>query len=349
MKQASQIHAFTDLQRFSELRANAGSKSNAVAGEVAKEFEALFIEMMLSSARKASMEGGLFDSHALNMYREMFDTQAARILAEQGSLGFADSIGNFLQQVTAEPQVVPGPTPSDISSSRELKIPQRRHDFHPQGAAASLKAEQPPVQFSAWARETLFPGADAPSSTAPNIEHIQQRQQRFVDRLWPHAQQAAEKLGTTPSILIAQAALETGWGGHIIPGNKGSSSNNLFGIKADRSWQGGSADVRTFEFLGGRPIKTKASFRTYRNVAESFADYVSFVQDNPRYQRALQNAANPDNYIRELARAGYATDPRYAEKIISIRQRIDGAASVSMDQASAAQSVPRPLQDVAVN
>ena len=328
MKQASQIHAFTDLRRFSEMRANIDGKSNAVAGEVAKEFEALFIEMMLSTARKASVQGGLFDSHALELYQEMFDTQAARILAEQGTIGFGESIGRFLEQVSGEQAA------STETAPRDLQIPTRRDDLQPRDVVSPNLQES--NRFSGWTREALFPALKA-ERAAPVISHVEQRQQAFIDRVWPHAEKAAAQLGTSPSVLVAQAALETGWGGHIIPGSKGDSSNNLFGIKADKSWQGGRADVRTFEFLGGRPIKTKASFRTYNDISESFADYVSFVSDNPRYQRALDKAENPDAYIRELARAGYATDPRYAEKIISIRQRIEQPAAVSMGQAQAEQ------------
>lgn len=347
MKQASQIHAFTDLRRFSEMRANIDGQSNAVAGEVAKEFEALFIEMMLSTARKASMQGGLFDSHALELYQEMFDTQAARILAEQGTIGFGDSIGKFLEQASGEGSPMPE------AAASELKIPARRDDFQARDIVSPTVQGQ--TRFPGWTRETLFPALKA-ERAAPSISHIEPRQQHFVDRVWPHAEKAAEKLGTSPSVLVAQAALETGWGGHIIPGSKGDSSNNLFGIKADNSWQGGRADVRTFEFFGGRPIKTKASFRTYKDIAASFADYVSFVSDNPRYQRALDKAENPDTYIRELARAGYATDPRYAEKIISIRQRIEGHASASTAparakrlHASGAQSAAAASKNLGMN
>ena len=330
MKQASQVHVFTDLHRFSELRAGIDKQSDAVTSEVAKEFEALFIEMMLSSARKASLEGGLFDSHALKLYREMFDTQAARILAEQGALGFADSIGNFIQQVTGTTGEQPNPPSDDVPgrhAARELRLPSRRVDIPiPSILPVAETSDSDPPQPMNWTREALFPQpapVRAASQAVPSMPGIGERQRRFVQHLWPHAEQAAAKLGTTPSVIVAQAALETGWGAHIIPGNQGDSSNNLFGIKANKAWRGRSTNVQTFEFLGGRPIKTNAMFRTYDHIADSFADYVSFVQENPRYQRALENASNPDSYIRELARAGYATDPRYARKIIAIRKQIE--------------------------
>lgn len=319
LKQASQIHAFTDLKRFSVLRADIQQKSDAVVKEVAKEFEALFIEMMLSSARKATPEGGLFNSHALQLYREMFDTQAARVLAEQGALGFEDSIGRFLDGASGATGADARPDDDSAIPARQLQLPARQASFPPLPVLAPVQQE---AVDSAWNRAVLFSNPVRPKGV-PNVEHMAANQQAFVERVWPHAEKAAEHLGTSPSVLVAQAALETGWGKHIIAGDKGKSSNNLFGIKADQSWQGRSADARTFEFMGGRPIKINAKFRAYRSVAEAFTDYVSFVKENPRYARALGHANNPDSYIRELARAGYATDPRYADKIISIKARID--------------------------
>ena len=145
--------------------------------------------------------------------------------------------------------------------------------------------------------------------------------EEFVATMLPMAQAAAEKIGVDPRYLVAQAALETGWGKSIIRQQDGSSSHNLFGIKA-ADWQGESARVLTTEYVNGQPTKESASFRAYGSFEQSFNDYVSFLQNNERYDSALDSAANPKTFVRELQRAGYATDPQYANKVAQIAKQM---------------------------
>lgn len=145
--------------------------------------------------------------------------------------------------------------------------------------------------------------------------------EEFVSAMLPMAEQAARRLGVDPKYLVAQAALETGWGKRMQRGADGSSSYNLFGIKS-HGWKGQSASARTSEFLNGRQVSLTDSFRKYDSFAHSFNDYVDFLQQNPRYQKALQAAGNAEQYVRELQRAGYATDPDYAAKISRIARQI---------------------------
>jgi flagellar protein FlgJ len=145
--------------------------------------------------------------------------------------------------------------------------------------------------------------------------------EEFVATMLPMAQAAAEKIGVDPRYLVAQAALETGWGKSIIRQQDGSSSHNLFGIKA-ADWQGESARVLTTEYVNGQPTKESASFRAYGSFEQSFNDYVSFLQNNQRYDNALDSAANPKTFVRELQRAGYATDPQYANKVAQIAKQM---------------------------
>ena len=145
----------------------------------------------------------------------------------------------------------------------------------------------------------------------------------FVRAITEHAHAAAEQIGVTPAVLIAQAALETGWGRHIIRREDGSS-HNLFGIKAHGGWTGPAATVRSLEVENGTVRQVRSPFRVYDSFAESFSDYVNFVKSNPRYQAALAKAENPHAYITELHRAGYATDPEYANKVITIMERLPG-------------------------
>jgi flagellar protein FlgJ len=136
--------------------------------------------------------------------------------------------------------------------------------------------------------------------------------------VWPHAQKAAAELGVDPRVLVAQAALETGWGRHVPRASDGSAGHNLFGIKAGRSWEGERASHATQEFTNGRMQAERADFRTYDSVEQSFNDYVALLRGNPRYAPALAVAGNSGAYATALQRAGYATDPQYAQKLTSI-------------------------------
>ncbi|MCA1805665.1 MAG: glucosaminidase domain-containing protein [Xanthomonadaceae bacterium] len=132
-------------------------------------------------------------------------------------------------------------------------------------------------------------------------------------------------------MLIAQAALETGWGRAMPRHEDGSPSHNLFGIKADSRWDGERVAVQTMEFRDGLMQRERASFRSYQSLAQGFEDYVSFLRENPRYQQALEAAGDGGRYLRELQQAGYATDPEYADKINAILggERLASALEVS--------------------
>jgi flagellar protein FlgJ len=146
--------------------------------------------------------------------------------------------------------------------------------------------------------------------------------EEFLATLYPHAEKAAKALGTQPEVLLAQSALETGWGQKIVRGANGAPSHNLFNIKADRRWQGDKANVSTLEFEHGIAVKQKADFRVYSGFEHSFSDFVSFIADGDRYQDAKKVAASPTQFIRALQDAGYATDPKYADKVIKVMQSI---------------------------
>ncbi|TJY62871.1 flagellar assembly peptidoglycan hydrolase FlgJ [Sinimarinibacterium sp. CAU 1509] len=140
----------------------------------------------------------------------------------------------------------------------------------------------------------------------------------FVSTVMPHARQAAEKIGVPAEVLVAQAALETGWGRHQLRHPDGSASFNFFGIKADKRWQGSDVSSRTTEFSQGRMHRTQASFRSYDSIADAFDDYVNFLQSNPRYADALRHGGDARQFTSGLQKAGYATDPRYSDKIMRI-------------------------------
>ena len=170
---------------------------------------------------------------------------------------------------------------------------------------------------------------DTPAITPPERQHFDRPDRRaddwqpsspveFVKGLWPHAKQVAGMLGLKPAVLLAQAALETGWGQRMIRRPDGSSSFNLFGIKAGKAWDGDKVAVSTLEFEGGVARKERAHFRAYESLAESFEDYARLLSENSRYEQALGRRESPGEFLSALQEAGYATDPNYAKKIHAI-------------------------------
>ncbi|MGE3774770.1 MAG: flagellar assembly peptidoglycan hydrolase FlgJ [Gammaproteobacteria bacterium] len=317
MASAASLNPAADLARFGALRAEAKRDPDTAMAQVAREFEALFVQMMLKSARDATPATGMFDSHEMRFYQEMFDSQVALSMAEQGGIGFE-------QMLRAQLALGGGSVEESADGERALNLPARRA-YAPQGERyvpqSEIEGDDDAVtDITRWARPRSAFTPAAPAARGELAGDVDGRQQRFVDSLRPHAERAAQKLGTTPEILLAQAALETGWGRHVV----GGSSHNLFSIKADRGWDGRTVTQRTMEVFDGKPVKINAAFRAYRDVGAAFDDYVDFLQQNPRYERALQRAADPRAYVRELQRAGYATDPSYAQKILQIHGRLAG-------------------------
>ena len=299
---ATAVDSYTDFQRFSALRNEAGKDPHAALATVAKEFEALFIQMMLKSARDAMPADGEMSSHEEQFYREMFDNQIALQMADEGRLGFKAMLARQLPQIKAANT---GPV--------ELKLPERK--IFPDIATPYIPRAEPAVaddevvDIATWqARVTDRAFADS--------------QRTFTADMLAHAQHAAQRLGTTPEILVAQAALETGWGKHVMRAMDGQTSHNLFGIKADAGWRGEVARSRTLEYFDGKPVTVSAAFRAYDDFGAAFDDYADFIAQNPRYREALTHAADPQAYAQALQRAGYATDPHYAQKILQIHQQI---------------------------
>jgi flagellar protein FlgJ len=150
----------------------------------------------------------------------------------------------------------------------------------------------------------------------------------FVKTLYPMAQRAAEVLNIDPKALLAQAAVETGWGQYVMHQGE-SSAHNLFGIKADSRWQGEAVKVSTLEYRDGTAHKEQAQFRRYDSYSESMQDYVDFMQSNPRYSEALSQTHDTHQYFNALQQAGYATDPNYAKKVLQVMDSDVFSASIN--------------------
>ncbi|MBI4696206.1 MAG: flagellar assembly peptidoglycan hydrolase FlgJ [Gammaproteobacteria bacterium] len=299
----------TDLSRYAALRTQAKTDQAAATKAAAKEFEAIFIQMMLKSARDATPQSGLFDSQGMSFAQDMFDSQISLVMAEHGGFGMEAVLDRQL-----------GVAPEDLDPSRELNLPARR-EFPLLRAPLGLTAH-PEFLADRTSDSATAPDDDAAGLDDSTVDAPAGAELGFTRALRRHAARAAAKLGTTPDILIAQAALETGWGRHMMHNADGTSANNLFSIKADPGWQGKTVDVRTTEFFGAKPVHVNAAFRAYGDLSQSFDDYVRLLENNPRYQRAIDRAADPKAFVTELQRAGYATDPKYAQKVLEIHKRL---------------------------
>lgn len=189
-----------------------------------------------------------------------------------------------------------------------------------QSAAASKGDWTPAQAFAAPGGLQITGRAVAQPPLAP--QKAFSNSDEFVATMLPMAEQAAKRIGIDPRYLVAQAALETGWGKSVMRNTDGSSSHNLFGIKASGNWEGDQARAITSEFRDGQFVKETAAFRSYDSYQDSFHDLVSLLQNNSRYQDAVKSADKPEQFVRELQKAGYATDPQYASKISQIARQM---------------------------
>ena len=305
----SSAYNYTDFQGLAEIRQQARDGSPEAIDAAARQFEALFIQMMLKSMRDAQASDNPFEGDQVKFYREMFDQQLALELSRGEGIGLRESLVRELSPPADPPQ-----------AAEELVLPTQR--------VPARRAAEPGSLVPALPAYTRVPPPAPPTHRAREAAPVESVQaltpwrpdspQAFVETLWPHAEAAAATLGVAPEVLLAQSALETGWGRHVIRRPDGSSSYNLFGIKAHGGWQGERAHVGTLEYVNGVPERQRAAFRAYNSPAESFADYVDFLQRNPRYRHALAQAPDAEGYLRGLQAAGYATDPQYANKILRI-------------------------------
>lgn len=293
-----------DIASLDKLRQNAVSGEDSDQKEAltaaAKQFESIFTTMLFKSMRDAnsSFESDLMKSQNQDFYRQMLDEQMASELSATGSLGLADMIVAQLSSGTK-------------ADNSELVMRNAALD-------TSLRLPVEQSKAGAMADEALSVMAENKVESNKRFDNPEQ----FVQSMKPYANRAAKALGVDPSILIAQAALETGWGTKVITNSLGSS-NNLFNIKADRSWKGDKVASQTLEFHNNVPVKENAAFRSYDSYEESFNDFVRFLNQNPRYETTLSQNNSSDSFIRGIHKAGYATDPNYSEKVLQVKKRID--------------------------
>lgn len=294
-KSLSVTDVYTNLHGLQGLKVEA-NKDEALK-KVAQQFEAMFLNMMMKSMRSANevfSENSLFNSKETETYNEMLDQQRALTLAHKNGIGIADAMYR------------------QLSRSNSPTVPEKGlHDLPARVPSTDKQVSVPlsPIKPNKSATVQRIAFADSP--------------QDYVRKVMPYAKDTADKLGVDASILVAQSALETGWGKYVLTNEHGQSSNNVFNIKATPGWQAKRVAHHTLEFNNGVVYREAAEFRAYDSVQGSFEDYALFIGENGRYKNALQKAGNNDEYIKQLQQAGYATDPDYANKVLAVANRVE--------------------------
>ncbi|NIB43252.1 flagellar assembly peptidoglycan hydrolase FlgJ [Pseudomaricurvus alkylphenolicus] len=306
---------YTDLSGLQNIkrlgRDEDGNRTGDEALEaVAKQFESIFLNMMMKSMRDANevfKDDAMGNSSETEFYEQMFDQQLALSFSQKG-VGLAEGLVRQLKagMSTAEDMV---------SGAVSSNIPPLSGDAVTPVPRAAESATPANIQNSAQENNQQLN-----NEPAPVVDDISSAED-FIRTLMPVAERVAGRLGLDARYLLSQAALESGWGQHMIRTGDGDNSFNLFGIKAGAEWQGDVARVSTLEYRNGVALREMANFRSYSSFDHSFEDYANFILGNQRYQRAVEVAADGEQYLRELQAAGYATDPNYASKISSIVER----------------------------
>jgi flagellar protein FlgJ len=305
-----------DVRTLDSLRAQAQRNpgTEATQQQVAREFESLFINMMLQRMREATPREGLFDTQQTRMLESLADQQLASALADPG-IGLAQALlrqmqahgrGAELQEAAPADALDPGwPDGSKLEATDDAMT----------GRVTGLDSLFDVLR--APQRAAVTPGKAEGAGAVPD------RVADFVARMQPVAQQVAQLTGVPLKLMLGQAALESGWGRREINHADGRPSHNLFGIKADASWRGASVEVSTTEFVDGVARKIKQRFRAYDSYAQAFADYAQLLAGSPRYAQVL-TAGDHQEAARRVQQAGYATDPHYAEKLIRVMDMMEG-------------------------
>lgn len=294
---------YLDFSQFNKLRKLNADNQDEGLRAAAKQMESIFLNMMLQSMREANSafsEGNMLESRESDFFRGMYDKQLASDISNGQGIGLADVIVRQLSKQNTTP----------ASASQDSY-----------GVSQYMDSKVPAV-FVRSKREDSTPVVGNKSEAVSDPKALEavtwNSPEQFVEAIYPFAEQAAKRLGVGVDAILAQAALETGWGKHVMPNTKGVSSHNFFGIKADMRWDGDATRKNTLEYRNGIAAKEVASFRSYPSLDEAFQDYVSFLKNNARYTQVFEKNIDAKQWGYELQSAGYATDPNYGNKIANI-------------------------------
>jgi flagellar protein FlgJ len=277
---ASNMSLSMDVRSLDSLKTSAAKDGKGSIKEAARQLESLFMQELMKSMRSTTMDSGMLDNQASEMGSGMLDTQFANKMTGIPG-GLSEAIIRQLERQMGGAQPTPGSNTSPTLG-----------DLSPQKAARASTASTDNRKLSA--------------------------SERFVQQHSEAAKAASESSGIPAAHILGQAALESGWGKRAIKNADGSNSHNLFGIKATSGWTGKVAEVTTTEYIGGVARKVTAKFRSYDSYEDAFKDHARLLTQSQRYKHTVAQADTARGYASGLQRAGYATDPAYADKLTSV-------------------------------
>jgi flagellar protein FlgJ len=341
-----------ESQGLDQLKLQAKRDPDKALAATAKQFEAMFLGMIMKSMREATPKDGMLDSEQTKTYTAMLDQQFAQQMASRGT-GLAAALTRQLSQGKAPDAAPVGDMSSTLQMStiamaklnlealavapsqpaapnfdvQPLSLDEEAWGL-PSGKGATMPLARAPLMAAiapaAWSTRAVAAAtppvniAAAVAATPATGAAPLSQTGDFVNRIWSHAVDAARSIGVRPQFMVGQAALESGWGKHEIRNADGSGTHNLFGVKAGRGWNGPSVEKVTTEYVNGVAHKTTARFRVYASYGEAFKDYAKLIGGNPRYAGVMAQAQDAQGFARGLQQAGYATDPSYADKLVRV-------------------------------
>lgn len=336
---------YNDLSSLNDIKRAGREKDPESLRKVAEQFESMFVQMMLKTMRETNEVFGKdnpLNSSESKHYQQMLDSQLSLSLSSGRGMGIADSLFKQLNRQHQFGEAGEAKDPSQLGSLTAVGSMKAKEtaEFNLNQASQALAGKgqinwqqivsrsshngtdlADPNRTKPYVRQAIATGAtsDVDAPIPSDKKSMTQSIDDFIKQLAPAAKRVASYLGVDPKAIVAQAALETGWGQHVIHDDKGQSSFNMFNIKASRDEA--SVEVDTIEYRGGLPNKERASFKTYNSLQESVVDYGRLLKNSPRYQQALEQGDDSQGFVEKLQAAGYATDPEYANKIKTIMQR----------------------------
>jgi len=299
-----------DVQGFDAMRAAANAAPQQGVKMAAKQFDAVFTQMMLKSMREATPSDGPLDSHDGDSFTSMMDQQLAQQMSSKG-IGVANAM---IKQLTrnmggADGAGGVGALGGDANEGN-LKMLDALGRAYGNAAANGALASGRGYSADSALTPPLRGNGESPDMDA------------FVDKLAGAAHQASAATGVPARFIVGQAALESGWGKHEIRSANGSPTHNVFGIKATKDWTGKTVVATTTEYVHGVAHRVKAKFRAYDSYDDAMNDYANLLKSNPRYAQVIDGARSAEGFAQGMQRAGYATDPHYAKKLMAIMQQM---------------------------
>jgi len=313
-----------DLRSLDRLKGTSGTNPRAAVRETAKQLESLFMNELMKSMRASTMSSGMFDNSGSEMATGMLDTQFASQMSGRPG-GLSDVIARQLErQMGLKPETSAKAAASGVSSASDSSFKRLGQlgdlgeldvSHFPGGNGTDLQEVLRRAQsLERGAPRNERTGTAAAPLDGKRLSHSEQ----FIRKHHEAAKAAESATGIPSGHILGQAALESGWGKHEIKMKDGSPSHNLFGIKATANWTGKVAEVTTTEYIGGVARKVTAKFRAYDSYEDAFKDHARLLTQSPRYSQTVAKAETAQGYAQGLQKAGYATDPAYANKLTQV-------------------------------